>query len=147
MTSCFYCLYITSFFLFIFLRTLVEVIPRKRQQLCLKSTQAEAVEAGQRGGRGTVVHAERRLKQFQNTGQEREDCGGEGGQAVGQFFTVRRSCLQTLVLNPSRSLIPRPGQGRGEGREGGSCRPQRTPPNLESGGSNQVERTLLRCNE
>lgn len=37
------------------------------------------------------------------------------------------------VLNPSRSLIPRPGEGRGEGREGGSSRPQRTPTNLERG--------------
>lgn len=49
-----------------------------------------------------------------------ETSGGGGGGAS--------------VLNPLRSLIPRPGKGRGEGREGGSSRPQRAPPNLERWG-------------
>lgn len=72
-------------------------------------------------------------KRFKDTGQEREDCGGQAG---GQFSPSPGAASElrgTLVLNPSRSLIPRPGQGRGEGREGGSSRPQRTPPNLERG--------------
>lgn len=52
----------------------------------------------------------------------------------------------TSVLNPSRSLIPRPGQGRGEGREGGSSRPQRTPPNLKRG-QTKLSILVMRCNE
>lgn len=63
--------------------------------------------------------------------QEREDCGvKQGGRFSPPASELRGG---TSVLNPSRSLIPRPGQGRGEGREGGSSRPQRTPPNLERG--------------
>lgn len=67
------------------------------------------------------------------TGQEREGCGVKQG---GQFSPSPGAAYKprgTVVLNPSRSLVPRPGQGRGEGREGGSSRPQRTPPNLERG--------------
>lgn len=48
------------------------------------------------------------------------------------------------VLNPSRSFIPRPGQGRGEGREGGSSRPQRSPPNLERG-QTKFSILIMRC--
>lgn len=71
--------------------------------------------------------------------------GRRGGQEEGRFPPSRGGCLEiegggASVLNPLRSLVPRPGQGRGEGREGGSSRPQRTPPNLERG-SNQVEPT------
>lgn len=72
--------------------------------------------------------------------------GRHGGvKRLGRFPPSHGGCLEiegggASVLNPLRSLVPRPGQGRGEGREGGSSRPQRTPPNLERG-SNQVEPT------
>lgn len=58
--------------------------------------------------------------------------GGGGVEAASQ---PRGSA----VLNPSRSFIPGPGQGGGEGREGGRSRPQRSPPNLERGGQTSGE--------
>lgn len=73
---------------------------------------------------------------------------GVEGQEEGEFHHPVVAALETSggggasVLNPLRSLVPRPGKGRGEGREGGSSRSQRAPPNLErGGGSNQVEPT------
>lgn len=72
-------------------------------------------------------------KQFKETGQqEREDCGVKQGDSFHPPGAASEP-RGTSVLNPSRLLIPRPGQGRGEGREGGRSRPQRTPPNLERG--------------
>jgi len=78
-------------------------------------------------------------KQLKDTGQEREGCG------VKQEDSFHRPVASSeprglLVLNPSRSLIRRPGQGGGEGREGGGSCPQRTPTNLERG---QTELSIL----
>lgn len=81
---------------------------------------------------GCMQKGKQEIKEFKATGQEREDCRVKQGDV----FTVPEAASEprgTSVLNPSRSLIPRPGQGRGEGREGGGSRPQRTPPNLERG--------------
>lgn len=81
--------------------------------------------------------AKTQKKQFKDkSGEERL-----WGQARGQFSASLEASTEPrglLVLNPARSLIPRPGQGRGEGREGGGSCPQRAPTNLERG-SNQVE--------
>lgn len=70
-------------------------------------------------------------RQFIDTGQERRLWGqrGQFSPSPGAASEPR----EFSVLNPSRSLIPRPGEGRGEGRKGGSSRPQRTPTNLERG--------------
>ncbi len=70
---------------------------------------------------------------LKDTGQEREDWWVKQGDSFHRPLGAASEPRGTSVLNPSRSLIPRPGQGRGEGREGGSSRPQRTPPNLERG--------------
>lgn len=77
---------------------------------------------------------------------------GLWGQRGGTVFTAppppgaASEPREFSVLNPSRSLVPRPGQGRGEGREGGSSRPQRTPTNLERG-QTKLSILYLRCNE
>lgn len=82
----------------------------------------------------------------QETRVRREKTGVERRGGLHRPLGAASEPRGTSVLNPSRSLIPRPGQGRGEGREGGSSRPQRTPPNLERG-QTKLSILILRCNE
>lgn len=95
------------------------------------------------------MHAGRQatlVKKQLKTGQEGEDCGVKERDGFHHPLGAASEPRGTSVLNPSRSLIPRPGQGGGEGREGGSSRPQRTPPNLERG-QTKLSILILRCNE
>lgn len=95
------------------------------------------------------MHAGRQailVKQAVHAGQEGEDCGVKRRDGLHRPLGAASEPRGTSVLNPSRSLIPRPGQGRGEGREGGSSRSQRTPPNLERG-QTKLSILILRCNE
>lgn len=104
----------------------------------LKQRHCGACKQAARLLENTITQAATKIRR-EKTVEVKERGGGGLHHPIGR--EGRKAASQprgSAVLNPSRSFIPRPGQGRGEGREGGRSRPQRSPPNLERG-SDQVE--------